>query len=68
MEADDIKSSLSNPNATMNELHELIRNQASYSELVAWVQKHSGCSYREACIKVNGEMQQYRLKAFSSPA
>lgn len=44
----------------MDELNELIRQQASYSSLVAWVQKHTGRSYRDACLTVNRVMQRYR--------
>jgi hypothetical protein len=44
----------------MDELNELIRQQASYSSLVAWVQKHTGRSYRDACLTVNHVMQRYR--------
>lgn len=44
----------------MDELNELIRQQASYSSLVAWVQKHTGHSYRDACLTVNRVMQRYR--------
>lgn len=44
----------------MDELNDLIRQQASYSSLVAWVQKHRGRSYRDACLTVNRVMQRYR--------
>jgi hypothetical protein len=48
--------------SNMSDLDKLIREQASYSELVAWMQKSKGCSYQEACAKVIKEIQQYRLK------
>lgn len=44
----------------MNELHELIRQQASYSTLAAWIQKQEKCSYMDACIKLNNVLKQYR--------
>jgi hypothetical protein len=44
----------------MDELNDLIRQQASYSSLVAWVQKRTGRSYRDACLTVNRVMRRYR--------
>ena len=46
----------------MQEFDELIYQQASYSTLIAWMQKHSACSYIEACTQVNAELQRYRLQ------
>jgi hypothetical protein len=48
-------------NSLSEEIHELIRQQASYSVLVAWLQKRQGCTYQEACKQVNQVLQQYRL-------
>lgn len=47
--------------SSMNDFYDLIRQQASYSALVAWMQKRQTCSYQAACLRVNVEMQQYRL-------
>lgn len=46
----------------MQELDDLIYQQASYSALIAWMQKYSACSYIEACTQVNAELQRYRLQ------
>jgi hypothetical protein len=47
-------------NPPLDELHELIRQQASYSMLVAWLQQRQGCSYGEACQQINQTLRQYR--------
>jgi len=54
-------SSLKPMNPLSEEIHELIRQQASYSVLVAWLQKRQGCTYQEACKQVNQVLQQYRI-------
>ncbi|MBE7384711.1 MAG: hypothetical protein F6J95_025270 [Leptolyngbya sp. SIO1E4] len=46
----------------MNNLYQLIQHQASYAELVAWMQKQEQCNYLQACLKVNQELRQYRLQ------
>ena len=46
----------------MQEFDELIYQQASYSTLIAWMQKHSGCSYIQACTRVNAELKRYRTQ------
>jgi hypothetical protein len=46
----------------MNELDELIRQQASYDALVAWIQKRDKCEYLQACLKLNQVLKQYRLQ------
>jgi RNA processing factor Prp31 len=45
----------------MSELHELIRDGASYSELVSWIQKRQRCKYIDACKQLNTELKNYRL-------
>ena len=50
----------------MDELHVLIRQQASYSDLVAWIRKREDCQYLTACAKLNAELKQYRLKHLAS--
>ncbi|MEM0979777.1 MAG: hypothetical protein AAGH78_05830 [Cyanobacteria bacterium P01_H01_bin.58] len=44
----------------MNELHDLIRQQASYSTLVNWLQQREHCPYRDACMRLNEELAKYR--------
>ncbi|MEO0986504.1 MAG: hypothetical protein AAFY20_13250 [Cyanobacteria bacterium J06639_14] len=46
----------------MNDLGELIQQQASYADLVAWMQKRESCSYLQACLKINEALQRYRLR------
>lgn len=46
--------------ALMNELHDLIRQQASYSTLVDWLQRKENRPYRDACIRLNEELAKYR--------
>jgi hypothetical protein len=53
-------------NLSTEDLHELIRQQASYATLVTWLQQRQGCSYREACIQLNEELKQYRQLYASS--
>jgi len=43
-----------------DEFHELMRQQSSYSALVAWLQQQKGCSYAEACKQMNQMLKQYR--------
>ena len=50
----------------MDELHVLIRQQASYSDLVAWIRKREDCQYLTACAKLNAELKRYRLKHLAS--
>jgi hypothetical protein len=67
MEKQTISTVTSGSIATpMDELNELIRQQASYSSLVAWVQQRTGHSYRDACLTVNRIMQQYRRQHLTS--
>jgi hypothetical protein len=47
---------------SLDELHALIRQQASYSMLVAWLQQRQSCSYPEACKQINHTLRQYRLQ------
>ncbi len=51
----------------MNELDQLICQQASYSVLVEWIQKQKGCNYLSACIQINEALKQYRLRNQSRP-
>lgn len=46
----------------MQNLAELIQRQTSYSELVVWIQAKEQCNYLEACLRVNEELKQYRLR------
>ena len=46
----------------MDELDKLIRQQTSYSILAEWIQKHQGCNYLTACVRLNKALKQYRLR------
>ncbi|MEM9005345.1 MAG: hypothetical protein AAGE59_17705 [Cyanobacteria bacterium P01_F01_bin.86] len=46
----------------MNDLCALIQQQASYAELVAWMQQREQCNYMQACLKINEVLRQYRLQ------
>ncbi|MEL6398271.1 MAG: hypothetical protein AAFO87_17820 [Cyanobacteria bacterium J06607_6] len=50
----------------MDELHVLIRQQASYSDLVDWIREKEDCQYLTACAKLNAELKRYRLKYLAS--
>lgn len=43
-----------------DEFDDLMRQQTSYSNLVAWLQQRQGYSYPEACKQMNHMLQQYR--------
>ena len=43
-----------------DEFHDLMRQQTSYSALVAWRQQQQGCSYTEACRQINHLLRLYR--------
>jgi hypothetical protein len=47
-------------NPTLENLHELIRQQASYASLVDLIQQRLGCTYLEACTRLNAELEEYR--------
>ncbi|MDB9529582.1 hypothetical protein PN498_26565 [Oscillatoria sp. CS-180] len=49
-----------------DEFHDLMRQQTSYSALVAWRQQHQGCSYAEACQQINQMLQLYRQRSAAS--
>ncbi|MDA0268687.1 MAG: hypothetical protein O2890_02195 [Cyanobacteria bacterium] len=51
----------------MNELDELICKQASYSVLVAFIQKQQGCNYLAACTQLNEVLKQYRFRNQPNP-
>ncbi|NJN20543.1 MAG: hypothetical protein HC812_04230 [Leptolyngbya sp. RL_3_1] len=51
----------------MDELNSLICQQASYSVLVAWMQKQQGCNYLHACTQINEALKQYRLRNIAPP-
>ncbi len=51
----------------MDELHDLIRQQASYTKLVAWLQQKEKCAYRDACLRLNEELAKYRLLYSAAP-
>lgn len=46
----------------MEEVSKLIQRQTSYGELVVWMQTQEQCNYREACLKVNDALKQYRSR------
>jgi hypothetical protein len=48
----------------MDELNDLIRQQASYSSLVAWVQKRTGRSYGTVCEEGDECSDPWRDKDF----
>ena len=43
-----------------DEFHDLMRQQTSYSALVAWWQRQHGGSYAEACQHINHLLRLYR--------
>ena len=43
-----------------DEFYDLMRQQTSYSNLVAWLQERQSCSYADACKQMNHMLQQYR--------
>ncbi|MEM6436787.1 MAG: hypothetical protein AAF773_23480 [Cyanobacteria bacterium P01_D01_bin.115] len=51
---------------SMDELHVLIRQQASYSDLVDWIREKEDCQYLTACAKLNAELKRYRLQHLAS--
>lgn len=53
-------------NLPTEDLHELIRQQASYATLVNWLQQRLGCTYLEACAHLNEELKLYRQLHTSS--
>ena len=53
-------------NLPTEDLHELIRQQASYATLVDWLQQRLNCSYLDACSHLNEELKQYRQLHASS--